>query len=375
MKKRRVFFICNNLKGGGAERMILNILQHLDPDKFEVYLVLFEQEGIHLNFLPPHVNKIFFNRKGKMSYIKIILTVSYKLFSGLKPDIVVSFMILPNILTLVSSLLSFIKPKIVISIRNNPKMDFINQRFRTIKKILMYSLYPFANHMIVVSEGVKKSLVKYFKFNEDKIKVVYNGVNIDSIEKLAREKPDDIRFDPKGSCYYVTACGRLNYQKGFPYLIKAFSRIANRIKAKLFIIGEGEERESLTTLIKNLNMENMIFLTGYKANPFQYIARSDIFVLSSLFEGFPNIIGETMVCGTPIISTDCPFGPDEIIEHGINGILIPPRNIDILADTLLTLLKDKSYRDRLSLAGKKRVKEFSVLKMVSGYEAVLDESD
>lgn len=349
--------------------MIINILQHLDREKHELTLVLFDREGVHLEDVPPHVKQVFLFRKGKISYIKLIFLLSHRLFSGLKPDLVISFMILPNILTLFASLLSFYKPIIIISVRNNPDLDFTIQKNSYFKRMLLNILYPFASHIIVISKGIKEVLVKNFKLNRNRITVVYNGINITNVQTLAMIEPEESLFQRKNSLY-ITACGRLTPQKGYPDLIKAFSKITYRTKAMLYIIGEGDERRNLTALIKNLNMEDKILLLGFKANPFQYIARSDVFVLSSLFEGFANVIVEAMACGTPVIAADCPFGPGEIIEHGKNGILIPPGRVDILADTLFMLLEDKPMRERLSSGGKKRVEDFHVMKMVAGYESV-----
>lgn len=372
MKKSKILFISTNLKGGGAERMILNILLHLHPDIYKIYLVLFEHEGVYVGQVPAYVKKIFLIIKNKFNYIKIILLLAFKLFSGLKPDIVISFMILPNILTILSSLISLFKPKIIISIRNNPEMDFISQKKKCFKKVLMNILYPFASHIIVISKGIKNTLITNNNFKRDKIRVVYNGIDINYVQTLARKIPDDPLFQKKG-CYYITACGRLTHQKGFFNLIKAFSLIKNRINAQLFIFGEGEERKNLENLIIHLHLNNKVFLPGFTPNPFQYIAHSDVFILSSLYEGFGNVIIEAMACGTPVISTDCPFGPGEIIEHGINGLLIPPDNIDTIADTLLSLLQNKSLRERLILEGKKRINDFSVIKMVNGYESLFSQ--
>jgi glycosyltransferase involved in cell wall biosynthesis len=369
MKKKKICFICPNLGGGGVERMVLHLLTYLDREKYTPFLVLFEKKGIYLPRVPGDVKIICLEKKSPLHQLVIPFTLAFKIFPGLKPDVVMSFMLVPNILTLPASLFSLHKFKTIISIRNNPPMDLRTQRFRGMKELLMKCLYPCAHRITVISSGIKESLVKQYGFKEKQIAVIYNGIDIDQVRTLSTHVPADDLFTQKGAMY-ITACGRLTYQKGFSCLIEAFSNVADRINALLYIFGEGEERGTLAALIKERSMADRIFLPGFLPNPFPYIARSDLFVLSSLYEGFGNVIVEAMACGTTVLSTDCPYGPGEIINHGVNGILVPPGKVEKMGDAILRLMEDKELRRSLAEEGNKQVEEFAVKRMVGGYERV-----
>src|SRR6185369_7788029 len=165
----------------------------------------------------------------------------------------------------------------------------------------------------------------------------------------------------------LVACGRLKALKGFDYLLDALVEVRKTIPASLWIIGEGEQRAALETKIKRLRLEDSVKLLGFQQNPFKYMAAADLFVLSSLYEGFGNVIVEAMACGVPVVATDCPYGPGEIIEDGKNGILAPPANALALAAAILRVLKDESMREKLSFEGRDRANDFDAQTIADAY--------
>ncbi|MBN1410556.1 MAG: glycosyltransferase [Spirochaetales bacterium] len=369
MNKKKLCIIIPNMGGGGAEKMVLHLLQKLNRSKYQIQLVLFEKKGIYYNEIPADITTVCLQRKGKFSYFKMIYKLAFRVFPLLNPDIVISFMLVANILTLITTWL--IKPayKLIISVRNNPEIVLHSERHKWIKGKLLKYFYPLATHIIVISEGIRKSLIRIFGLNAQKISVVYNGINIEQVKKLSAGKIN-ISLHSHESSYTITACGRLEYQKGFNFLIDAFSKVADKLDAILLILGEGTKRKQLIGQINERGMAKRIFLPGFIPNPYPVIARSDLFVLSSMHEGFGNVLLEAMVCRTPIIATDCPYGPAEIITHDSTGFLVPPSDIYGLSNAIESLLINKTKRLKYIKNGKNRVKQFSLAQMLVGYETV-----
>jgi glycosyltransferase involved in cell wall biosynthesis len=138
----------------------------------------------------------------------------------------------------------------------------------------------------------------------------------------------------------------------------------------MIILGEGQEELRLKRLAQALHLEQNVSFLGFQPNPFKFFARSTLFVLPSISEGFGNVLVEAMACGVPVISTDCPVGPREIIQNGYNGILVPPKNPDLLAEAMYGLLSNKNERERLSQNALKNLRQYDVNTIVSRYEAV-----
>jgi glycosyltransferase involved in cell wall biosynthesis len=164
----------------------------------------------------------------------------------------------------------------------------------------------------------------------------------------------------------ILAVGRLVKQKDFDTLIRAFGLVRKERPARLMVLGEGREREKLLALIKNLGLEQDVTLHGFVENPFKYIKHAAVFVLSSLWEGFGNVIVEAMALGTPVVATECPSGPSEILEEGKWGRLVPPGDVDALAQSIIDTLDDSNPPAVAS-----RAEEFSVEKAIDGYLRVL----
>jgi glycosyltransferase involved in cell wall biosynthesis len=190
-------------------------------------------------------------------------------------------------------------------------------------------------------------------------------------KRVLGEPVDDIARI-RGNTPVIIACGRLTYPKNYQLLLEAFARTQKQINSRLLILGQGEERTSLGELTHKLEIQDKVIFLGFQKNPFKYMAISDIFVLSSRWEGFPNVILEAMACGVPVISTRCPYGPDEVITDGINGILVPVGDKDVMADAIIRLLKDKKLREQLIMGGTKRAEDFRIEKMVAEYEMMIN---
>jgi hypothetical protein len=198
--------------------------------------------------------------------------------------------------------------------------------------------------------------------------VVYNALDL---EKVHRRAEENLPLPwPNDGLPVVLGAGRLDRQKAFHVLIEASALVFKRLPARLAILGDGGERPRLERLAATLGIADRVFLPGYVENPFPAMRAASVFVLSSAYEGFGNVLLEAMACGCPVVSTDCPSGPGEIIRDGENGLLVPMDDPEALAGAIHRVLTDETLRRRLIQGGLKRLEAFAVPAMVEGYERV-----
>ena len=172
----------------------------------------------------------------------------------------------------------------------------------------------------------------------------------------------------------ILAAGRLHVSKDFPTLLRAFSLVRKEIPSRLVILGEGEKRKELEDLAQELGIRKDHDLPGFVENPYKYMKHATVFVLSSQWEGFGNVLVEAMACGCPVISTDCPSGPREILRDGEYGVLVPPKDSEKLAQGILRVLENQDLRRELSEKGKKRALDFTVDRAVEEYVKLVKRS-
>lgn len=363
IQKKKIVFVLLSLEGGGAERVIINIIRHLDNRLYEVFLILFEAKGPYLSSIPGYVNlyDLKKTKSGLFSILKIIFSLII-IFRKIRPNTVVSFHNMANVITMISRYLSFIKCNLVIGIRHYFHEDLIKS-FNVLNLFLYKNLFKYANCIIVNSAELGKHSAQFFHIKHDKIKVIYNPIDFENINNLKNEYLGTLSSDQ-----FILAVGRLSHEKGFPYLLKAFSLIKEKIHENLVILGKGPDEEMLKKMASDLDIKERVLFLGFQSNPYKFMRNARIFVLSSLYEGFPNVLLEAMACGAPAISTNCPSGPGEIIENYNNGILVPTADEKALAVAMLNLLKDENLRKKFSLEGSKRVEDFSIEKLMPQYE-------
>ncbi len=356
---------------GGAETKTFSLLRSLNS--FNRVLItqspvrtFYSELGIEIytfedfGCMHPHI----FSPGNIFSYAKAIKKVS----DIERPDIILGIMHTGTLFVTVSHDLFFSRASTVVTIEGNISAYFKNiSRPPTLKErlLLKYS-FKRAKGIVVPSKGVKEDLINNYGASESKVITIYNGIDIENIKKASKE---EITY--KKDCpWIVTAC-RLNFQKDFVTLLKAFRIVRDKIKAKLFIIGDGELKDDIFKLSSELGLDEDIIMPGFQKNPFTYISKADVFVLSSFFEGFGNVIVEAMSLGIPVVSTDCPSGPGEIIQHGINGLLVPVKDHNSMAEAVIKLMSDKNTRDEIVMNGNRRVKDFSLGNMTESFRELL----
>jgi len=237
----------------------------------------------------------------------------------------------------------------------------------------LYSLKQ-VNMIVTVSKEIQQIIKIDYRINEKKITTIYNGINIETINNLKDEPISDYTdlFYDKNEFKFITV-GRLVELKGHEYLIKAFSLVKDKLKnSKLLIIGEGPLRNKLKTLIQEFQLENHVLLLGLQKNPFNFMTKSNLFILSSIYEGFPTVLLEALACGLPIISTNCKTGPFEILKKNEYGLLVMVKNSKDLAEKMINLAKNKELLKSFSIKALERAKDYDIKKMFNQWIHVID---
>ena len=226
--------------------------------------------------------------------------------------------------------------------------------------------FPYADSIVGVSHGVSTEFAKISGLKYGQPQVVYNPVVSEDIERRSREPANHAWID-RPELPVILAIGKLNKSKNFPLLLAAFARLLTHRPARLLVLGDGRMRPKLLALARRLGIEECVDFLGFRENPFAFLARASLFVLSSTHEALPTVLIEAMACGCPVVSTDCPFGPREILEGGKLGPLVPVGDSEALAAAMARTLDEPPRRDKL----RERAAWFSIDRAVDRYEALL----
>ena len=238
-------------------------------------------------------------------------------------------------------------------------------------KFLNRVVLKYCDHIISVSDGVTADLVSHFKVPVTKITTILNGVRIETIQTLISAPIPDWSEISQNRPVFV-AVGRMISQKGFHFLLHSFQKVLVNYPARLLILGDGELRSSLEAECDRLGIRDSVVFRGFVANPYKYMARSTVFVSSSLWEAFPYVLLEALAVGIPVIATRCPSGPQEILGSGRYGILVEPANIEEMATAMVRLLADEGSRKQFADTAHSRALDFTAERMCSRYAQTLD---
>ena len=324
-EKKKILFIVPSMRGGGAERIMSIILNYLDKKKFDPILVLLKKEGPYLEDIPKDIQIINLQvTRARYAIIKI-----FRIIKQVKPDIVFSTLGYLNILLamirpLLSKNIVFVaRESNTVSVKNKQK------KYPIFFNLLYKIFYNNFDQIIAQSEYMKKDLIDNYNIMNDKIERIYNPVNITKIGALANK---EITTLYKNNKFNLLTVGRLDYQKGYDLLIEAMIKLDDRFH--LTIVGEGKDKSKLKYLVESFDVKEKVTFVGFQSNPYVYMMHADLYILSSRYEGLPNVVLEANACGTPVVAFKCPGGTSEIIENGVNGFLCECGNIDGLVEKI-----------------------------------------
>lgn len=388
MKKKKIIFFIPTLNVGGGERVVSDLSLNL-PNYIKTTIVLFK-------------NEVSYPYKGKLLSLNLpvsnnLILKAYSFFSGFfqfrkiirkeEPDYVISFGNSANILNILTGKRAMVR---VDNFTSEACKGFWGKMY----KVLIKLLFNKSTKIITVSKEAGNDLIKNFGIKKEKIKLIYNPLDIKKIQQLTTE-PLESKYKEIFENPVVINTGRLTEQKSQWHLIRAFRQVKNRIKdVNLVILGKGELEPYLSQLAESLNLGNSVYFLGWQKNPFKFLARSKVFVLSSLYEGLPCVMLEAMTCKLPIISADCKSGPREILAPDTNinhqaedieyvdyGILTPifdrrlyraedplTRSEKRLSEAMIEILTNKKLSDNLIKKSEQRAEDFDIKKIIKQWE-------
>lgn len=360
---RRLTIFLPSLEGGGAERMMVTLANEMAARGIEVCLALARARG-------PYVSKV--DRAVAIEDLQhdSVPFAIPKLIQHLhrrRPDALLAAMSHANVAAAIAWRLAGKPCRLVLSERAHFSAVAADLRRSTAwaTKCLMRMTYPWADQITAVSHGVADDVAQLLDLSADQINVVYNPVVDPQLYRLADIRPSH-RWLQNKATPVILAAGRMVTQKGFDTLIQAFAQLRAERNVRLVILGDGPLRGSLLTLADTLGVLDDIDLPGFAENPFSEMRAADLFVLSSRYEGLPGVLIQAMACGTPVVSTDCPSGPAEILESGKWGRLVPTGDAAALADAMRQALDEPQSPDV-----RQRSQAFSQEVIVARYAAAL----
>lgn len=363
-ERAEVAFFLPSLRGGGAERVFTNLANELVKRGIKVDLILAQKVGPYLRELNNNVNIV--DLKAKRILFSLIPLINY--LKTRPPNALVSSLDHVNIIAILAKAISQADTKIFIRIANTLSVSLQGTKIwkRALRLYGTMFFARFADKIISVSRHVAVDYARTARIPLNRIKVIYNPTVTLELLNAAKNENDIISEAQP----IVLGVGRFHKQKDFPTLVKAFAKIREKYSAKLVILGEGEEKGALLRTIHAKGVEKDVILPGFVNNPYSYMKKATVFVLSSRWEGLPNALIEAMAVGTPVISTDCPGGSAEILENGKFGKLVKVGDVAMLAKAIDETIQNPPDPELL----KNRALQFTVDKALNEYWALITET-
>jgi len=338
---------------------------------YEIDLILAKKRGQYLQQLSHNINLV--DKKDK----KVFLSVNSigKYMKDTTPKVLISANERINIVALLAKKIYKAQTKVIITIHINNTKQIRNENrgffiyvYRKLIIFIARLTYKWADHVVTVSQGVAADAAKIFKIPPSKIKVIHNPIVTGNIEYKMKLPVDHPWLKPEEK-QVILGIGRLVNQKDFYTLLSSFALVKKSMPgAKLIILGEGPQREKLEEKILALGLKEHVAMPGFVDNPYNYLYNASVFVLSSAWEGFGNVLVEAMATGTPVVSTDCPSGPAEILCDGKYGPLVSPGDIKGLATAIVKILENPPSSEQL----KRRANDFTVEKAAEEYMKIIN---
>lgn len=356
----KLTFFIQDFRGGGAQHMIINTANEFARRGKDVDLLVVNTAG-------PHRNKVAGNVRivdlGKSRSLAALWTLA-RYISRSKPDILISAMTHSNLLAILARFFVPFSPTRLVVTERTFLSVHIKKTSSFMDKILglgVLFLYRFADKVVGISQGVAEDIKHLGHLDGRRVTHIYNPVITDEMRK-SYDSETPVSFKDDTSTVILTS-GRLSFEKDHATLLNGFALIRKTINAKLVILGDGPLKAELQTKAKKLGVDKDVIFAGFVTHPIAYMKAADLFVMTSLYEGFCNVIVEALYSGLPVVSTDCPSGPREILDFGKYGRLVPVGNAERLADAMISALNEP----RNFQQSRERAETFTVEKICDEY--------
>ena len=372
MRRHTVCFVLPSLAGGGAERAAVQILNGLDRTRWDRSMYLFRAEGPYLKELSSDVRLHTGARTSRLGRWRELR----RFIAATNPDLVVAFLSYFTVLSAVRAALTGAK---VVFNQQTPMSAFLadadyewrrpfrRRGFTAVTRIG----YAAADLVIASSRGVARDLSAVFGVDPSRVRVVPNPVDLEAVQAAAAEPLDPAHLE-RWRRPVIVAAGRLADAKNYPLLIEALALVRAHVPATLFVLGQGERADDLRRLAAERGVGDAIVWCGFQSNPWKYMARADVFALTSRYEGFGNVLIEAMASGVPVVATRSP-GTEDIVRDGVDGLLTR-HTPDAVAASLTRLLSDAAERDRMAAAARVSARRFATPAVAQSYDAVFAEA-
>ena len=386
-QRLKVMLAVGAMHGGGTERQMVQILRHLDRDRFAPQLYLVYRTGPLLSELPADVpvhvcaerlGRVRGYLPGRMHRLRVADYAACLRETGAEISYDRTFLMtlitaagaqqagIPNVSTIVT----------------NPETGFapVAGRFQWLKRRLLRRLYNRSTQVLAVSHGARESAIRFYGIEPARIRTQYNGIDVGAIRQIAAGDPGDSWWSADSRqggrrVIRLVSAGRLNHEKGFHLLIESVRRLQAQdggVEYRLALLGEGDHRQKLQSQVQQAGLSEQVRMPGFRSDAAAWFRTADVFVLPSLVEGMPNVLLEAMACGTAVVSSDCPAGPAEILESGRLGVLCAVDDAGALTAALRGVLSDeRGTRERVQEAGRAVVEKWAIESSVRRLERIL----
>lgn len=333
---RRLALFASFSGAGGVERMLLNLALGIAAQGVQIDLLAVRTESPHLTDLPDGIRLVRLTSK----HTQLAIPELARYLKTQRPPALLAAKDRAGRAAVLAKLLAGSSTRLALRLGTNlsEAMSERSVMERWLRYLPIRGLYPHIDQIIAVSAGVAADTARISGVEPAKIRVIRNPVITPELPALAAAPCPHPWLQP-GQPPVLMGAGRLQRQKDFPTLIRAFAKVREVRDCRLMILGEGAGRETLERLIRELGLRDAVAMPGFQANPYAYLARAAVFVLSSAWEGSPNVLTEAMALGVPVVATDCPSGPSEILDHGRYGHLVPVADTECMADAMLKTLE------------------------------------
>ncbi len=376
----RVLFAIGTMSGGGAERVLLEILRHLDRSRFTPLLYLIHRRGELLDDIPGDVPVFAFEERvrsprlyfpGRIHRLQVL--DFEQILREQRIDVVYDRTWFMTLIAAPASRRAG-TPRVSV-IDCNPEHDLKTSagRFQFLKRRLLRRAYAHANRVIAVSESLQQEVLRFYRLPARQVIALPNGIDLELIDR--RQTDETVKLEPDR--FHIVAVGRIQEQKGFNYLLETMNMLVHARNMKqqcLHILGDGRQRQELEEFVRAKRLNDFVCFHGFVGNPFPYYRAADLFCLSSLYEGLPTVILEALACRLPVLSTDCPTGPREILANGKFGRLVPPGDSAALADAIADAVTDPApWHTQVDLAREHVERNYSIQVTIARLETLLME--
>lgn len=373
ISKDKIFsFLLLTLPTDGVSRVILNLTKGLVERGVKVDIVVLKAEGDALAWMPRGARVVELNTQIRGFHKLLFLFSLVRYLWQTQPAALIVCRDDINLGSL-AKYLAMVSTRVILISHTNLSQylqqcsDNVKNSFSSYLLRRFVWFYDWADEIVAVSQGVADSLVSIANRPLKQIRVIYNPVVTPEMLAKAGE-PINHPWFATGEPPVILGVGRLQALKDFPTLIRAFAQVRQQMPARLMILGDGEDRPQLEALIDELGLTREVALPGFVSNPYAFMSQASVLAMSSLCEGFGNVIAEALACGTPVVTTDCPSGPAEILEFGKYGTLVPLADVNALAEAIVTQLNSPTDTQALQ----QRAQKFSLETVVDCYLEVLN---